>query len=149
MTMPESPSLRAEMLSSMLLELIEILRDRQGDTWSAIVRIASGNSATIAIDDTRIHVQVTGDQELQITIAAAEPDAINDFESTGMALRNIMFGKSTLEKAVASSKIFIRASFGDLLKIRAIVTSVLIDAEVEPRLLSLWTKFDQQWLNKS
>lgn len=144
--MTESPSLRAELLSSMLLELIEILRDRQGDTWSAIVRIASGNSATIAIDDARIHVHVAGDQELQITISTAEPDAINDFESTGLALRNIMFGKSTLEKAVASSKIFIRASFGDLLKIRAIVKSVLLDAEVEPRLLRLWAKFDQEWL---
>ncbi len=146
MTMTDSPLPRAELLSSMLLELIEILRDRQGDTWSAIIRIASGKSATIAIDDTRIHVHVADDQELQITIADAEPDALNDFESTGLALRNIMFGKSTLEKAVASSKIFIRASFGDLLKIRSIVQSVLLDTEVEPRLLRLWTKFDQEWL---
>jgi hypothetical protein len=146
MTMTDSPLTRAELLASMLLELIEILRDRQGDTWSAIIRIAAGKSATIAIDDTRILVNVADDQELQITIADAEPDAINDFESTGRALCNIMFGKSTLEKAVASSKIFIRASFGDLLKIRAIVKSVLLDSEVEPRLLNLWAKFDQQWL---
>lgn len=147
MTTLDSPLPRAELLSTMLLELIDILRDRQGDTWSAIIRIAAGKSATIAIDDTRILVNVADDQELQITIADAEPDALNDFESTGLALRNIMFGKSTLEKAVASSKIFIRASFGDLLKIRAIVKSVLLDSEVEPRLLNLWTKFDQQWLN--
>ncbi len=146
MTTIDSTSLRAEMLSSMLLELIEILRDRQGDTWSAIIRIASGKSATIAIDDARIYVQVADEQELQIKISAAEPDAINDFESTSLVLCNIMFGKSTLEKAVASSKIFIRASFGDLLKIRAIVKSVLLDTEVDPRLLRLWTKFDQEWL---
>jgi hypothetical protein len=145
MTIPEAPSLRSELLSSMLLELIEILRDRQGDTWSAIVRIASGNSATIAIDDVRIHLAAEGGQELQITISTAELGTLNDFESTGLVLRNIMFGKSTLEKAVASSKIFIRASFSDLLKIRSIVTSVLIDTQVDPRLLSLWTKFDQEW----
>lgn len=136
---------RAAMLSSMLLELIEILRDRQGETWAAIVRVASGKSATIAIDEARIHVQVKGGQELQITISEAEPDAVNDFESTGLALRNIMFGKSTLEKSVASGKIFIRASFGDLLKIRSIVTAVLLDTEIDPRLLSLWGKFDQEW----
>jgi hypothetical protein len=130
----------------MLLELIEILRDRQGETWSAIIRIAAGKSATIEIDNTRIHVQTADDQELQITISTAEPDTLNDFESTGLALRNIMFGKSTLERAVASGKIFIRASFGDLLKIRSIVQSVLLDSEIDPRLLRLWTKFDQEWL---
>jgi len=85
-------------------------------------------------------------QELQITISTAEPDALNDFESTGLALRNIMFGKSTLERAVASGKIFIRASLGELLKIRLIVKSVLLDSEVDPRLLCLWEKFDQEWL---
>ena len=143
--MSDSLSPRAAMLSSMLLELIEILRDRQGETWAAIVRVASGKSATIAIDEARIHVQVEGGQELQITIFEAEPDAVNDFESTGLALRNIMFGKSTLEKSVASGKIFIRASFGDLLKIRSIVTAVLLDTEIDPRLLSLWGKFDQEW----
>jgi hypothetical protein len=143
--MSDSLSPRAAMLSSMLLELIEILRDRQGETWAAIVRVASGKSATIAIDEARIHVQVEGRQELQITISEAEPDAVNDFESTGLALRNIMFGKSTLEKSVASGKIFIRASFGDLLKIRSIVTAVLLDTEIDPRLLSLWGRFDQEW----
>ena len=143
--MSDSLSPRAAMLSSMLLELIEILRDRQGETWAAIVRVASGKSATIAIDEARIHVQVEGGQELQITISEAEPDAVNDFESTGVALRNIMFGKSTLEKSVASGKIFIRASFGDLLKIRSIVTAVLLDTEIDPRLLSLWGRFDQEW----
>jgi len=143
--MPDSLSPRAAILSSMLLELIEILRDRQGDTWAAIMNIASGKSATIAIDEARIHVQVEGGQELQITISEAEPDATNDFESNGLALRNIMFGKSTLEKSVASGKIFIRASFGDLLKIRSIVTAVLLDTEIDPRLLSLWGRFDQEW----
>ena len=143
--MPDSQSPRAAMLSSMLLELIEILRDRQGETWAAIVRVASGKSATIAIDEARIHVQVEGEQELQITISDADPEASNDFESTGLALRNIMFGKSTLEKSVASGKIFIRASFGDLLKIRSIVTAVLLDTEIDPRLLSLWGRFDQEW----
>jgi hypothetical protein len=146
MTMYDSPSPRTELLSSMLLELIEILRDRQGETWSAIIHIAAGKSATIAIDNTRIHVQTADGQELQITISTAEPDALNDFESTGLALRNIMFGKSTLERAVASGKIFIRASFGELLKIRSIVQSVLLDSEVDPRLLCLWEKFDQEWL---
>ena len=145
MTMTDLPSSRAELLSSMLLELIEILRDRQGNTWLAIVSIASGNSATIAIDEARIHVQAEGEQELQITISTAETDAPNDFESTGLVLRNIMFGRSTLEKAVASGKIFIRASFGELLKIRSIVTSVLLDTEVDPRLLSLWKRFEQEW----
>ncbi|WP_201323789.1 hypothetical protein [Pseudanabaena sp. lw0831] len=143
--MPDSPSPRAELLSSMLLELIEILRDRQGSTWLAIVRIASGNSATIAIDEARIHLHASGGQELQITISTAETDALNDFESTGIVLRNVMFGRSTLEKAVASGKIFIRASFGELLKIRSIVSSVLLDTEVDPRLLRLWTRFDREW----
>ncbi len=146
MTMYDSPSPRTELLSSMLLELIEILRDRQGETWSAIIHIAAGKSATNAIDNTRIHVQTADGQELQITISTAEPDALNDFESTGLALRNIMFGKSTLERAVASGKIFIRASLGELLKIRLIVKSVLLDSEVDPRLLCLWEKFDQEWL---
>jgi hypothetical protein len=143
MTTPASP--RADLLSEMLLELIEILRDRQGDTWAAIARIASGKSATIAIDGTRIYVQVEGEQDLQITISDAKPDAINDFEGNGRALRNVMFGKSTLEKSVASGKIFIRASFGDLLKIRAVVNSVLADTEIEPRLLNLWHRFDREW----
>ncbi len=143
MTTPVSS--RADLLSAMLLELIEILRDRQGDTWAAIARIASDKSATIAIDDTRIYVQVEGEQDLQITISDAEPNAINDFESTGRALRNIMFGKSTLEKSVASGKIFIRASFGDLLKIRAVVNSVLAQTDIEPRLLDLWHRFDREW----
>ena len=83
MTTPASP--RTDLLSEMLLELIEILRDRQGDTWAAIARIASGKSATIAIDGTRIYVQVEGEQDLQITISDAKPDAINDFE--GKVLR--------------------------------------------------------------
>ncbi|PZV14036.1 MAG: hypothetical protein DCF20_14065 [Pseudanabaena sp.] len=145
MTIPASPSSKSELLSSMLLELIEILRDRQGDTWSSIINIASGKSATIAIDDARIHLQAEGGQELQITVSTAEPDAINDFESTGIALRKIMFGKSTLEKSVASGKIFIRASFGDLLKIRSVVASVLADTEIDQRLLSLWNRFDREW----
>jgi len=153
MTIPASS--RSALLSALLLELIEILRDRKGDTWAAIIRIAADKSATIAVDDARIYVQVEGGQEMQITISEAksdaksdvETDAVNDFESTGRALRNIMFGKSTLEKSVASGKIFIRASFGDLLKIRSIVASVLADTEIDPRLLSLWTRFDQEWEN--
>ena len=149
MTIPASS--RSALLSALLLELIEILRDRKGDTWAAIIRIAADKSATIAVDDARIYVQVKGGQEMQITISEAKSDAesddVNDFESTGRALRNIMFGKSTLEKSVASGKIFIRASFGDLLKIRSIVASVLADTEIDPRLLSLWTRFDQEWEN--
>ncbi len=145
MTNPASS--QSALLSALLLELIEILRDRKGDVWAAIIRIAADKSATIAVDDARIYVQVEGGQEMKITISEVKSDAdnANDFESTGRALRNIMFGKSTLEKSVASGKIFIRASFGDLLKIRSIVAAVLADTEIDPRLLSLWTRFDQEW----
>lgn len=143
-----SSSSRVELLSSLMSELIEILRDRQGDTWAAIVRIASGKSATIAIDDTRLYLQaevaeVSEDLNLQIT--TADPEADNSFESTGKALINVMFGRSSLDKAVASGKIFIRAGFGDLLKIRAVVASVLADTANEPRLQSLWERFEREW----
>jgi hypothetical protein len=60
-----------------------------------------------------------------------------------------MFGRSSLDKSVASGKIFIGASFGDLLKIRAVVTSVLEETQIEPRLLYLWTKFERGWEGKS
>ncbi|WP_271254860.1 hypothetical protein [Pseudanabaena sp. Chao 1811] len=140
-----SSSSRMEILSDLMSELIEILRDRQGDTWAAIVRIASGKSATIAIDDTRLYLQAEGGQDLKITITEAEPEANNSFESTGEALRDVMFGRSSLDKAVASGKIFIRAGFGDLLKIRAVVASVLTDATNEPRLQNLWERFEREW----
>lgn len=140
-----SLSSRAELLSTLLLELIEILRDRQGDTWLAIVRIAAGKSATIAIDEIRLFVQVEGGQELNLQIAAAEPEAKNSFESTGAALCDVMFGRSSLDKAVASGKIFIRASFGDLLKIRTVVSAVLADTANEPRLQNLWERFEREW----
>ena len=140
-----SSSSRADLLSEMLLELVEILRDRQGDTWAAIVRAASGKSATIAIDDTRIHLQAEGGQELHLKISAADPDVDNAFESTGEALSNVMFGRESLDKSVASGKIFIRASFGNLLKIRSVVASVLTDSSTEPRLQSLWERFENAW----
>ena len=140
------PSLsRADLLSKMLLELIEILRDRSGDTWAAIVRVAANKSATLAIDDTRIYLQAEGRQELQIQIFDADPIAENDFESTGKVLSDVMFGRSSLDKSVASGKIFIRASFGDLLKIRSVVASVLADTATEPRLQSLWERFEREW----
>lgn len=140
------PSLsRADLLSEMLLELIEILRDRSGDTWAAIVRVAANKSATLAIDDTRIYLQAEGRQELQIQISDADPIAENDFESTGKVLSDVMFGRSSLDKSVASGKIFIRASFGDLLKIRSVVASVLADTATEPRLQSLWERFEREW----
>lgn len=140
------PSLsRADLLSEMLLELIEILRDRSGDTWAAIVRVAANKSATLAIDDTRIYLQAEGRQELQIQIFDADPIAENDFESTGKVLSDVMFGRSSLDKSVASGKIFIRASFGDLLKIRSVVASVLADTATEPRLQSLWERFEREW----
>ncbi len=140
------PSLsRADLLSEMLLELIEILRDRSGDTWTAIVRVAANKSAAIAIDDTRIYLQAEGGQELQIKISDADPIAENDFESTGRTLCDLMFGRASLDKSVASGKIFIRASFGDLLKIRSIVASVLADTAIEPRLQSLWERFEREW----
>lgn len=145
MTISASASSRAELLSALLLELIEILRDRQGDTWLAIVRIAAGKSATIAIDDTRLYVSVENGADLQLKISAADPDAENSFESKGSALKDVMFGRSSLEKCVASGKIFIRASFGDLLKIRSVVAAVLMDSEVEPRLLNLWERFNREW----
>jgi|JFJP01.1.fsa_nt_gi hypothetical protein len=143
-----SPS-RVELLANLMSELIEILRDRQGDTWDAIVRIASGKSATIAIDDTRLYLQAEVGQDLNLQInlqiTVADPEANNSFESTGKALIDVMFGRSSLDKAVASGKIFIRASFGDLLKIRAVVASVLADAKNEPRLQSLWERFENEW----
>ncbi len=138
-------SSRADLLSEMLLALIEILRDRQGDTWDAIVLTASGKSATIAIDDTRIHLQVEIGETLQIKLSAPESDAKSAFESTGKTLCDIMFGRTSLDKSVASGKICIYASFGDLLKIRAIVAAVLADTKTEPRLQSLWEKFDREW----
>ena len=142
----EIPSLsRADLLSEMLLELIEILRDRSGDTWTAIVRVAANKSAAIAIDDTRIYLQAEGGQELQIKISDADPIAENDFESVGRTLCDVMFGRASLDKSVASGKIFIRASFGDLLKIRSVVAAVLAATEIEPRLLSLWTRFEREW----
>jgi len=140
-----SSSSRMEILSDLMSELIEILRDRQGDTWAAIVRIASGKSATIAIDDTRLYLQAEGGQDLKIAITEADPEANNSFESTGEALRDVMFGRSSLDKAVASGKIFIRAGFGDLLKIRAVVASVLAEATNEPRLQNLWERFEREW----
>lgn len=140
-----SSSSRMEILSDLMSELIEILRDRQGDTWAAIVRIASGKSATIAIDDTRLYLQAEGGQDLKISITEADPEANNSFESTGEALRDVMFGRSSLDKAVASGKIFIRAGFGDLLKIRAVVASVLAEATNEPRLQNLWERFEREW----
>ncbi len=136
---------RSSLLSEMLLELIEILRDRQGNTWNAIVRIASGKSATIAIDDTRIHLQVDGGEALEIKFSIPEPDANSAFESTGKTLSDVMFGRTSLDKSVASGKICIYASIGDLLKIRSIVAAVLADAQTEPRLQSLWRKFDREW----
>ena len=140
------PSLsRTDLLSKMLLELIEILRDRSGDTWAAIVRVAANKSATLAIDDTRIYLQAEGRQELQIQIFDADPIAENDFESTGKVLSDVMFGRASLDKSVASGKIFIRASFGDLLKIRSVVASVLADTATEPRLQSLWERFEREW----
>ena len=140
-----SSSSRADLLSDMLLELVEVLRDRQGDTWDAIVRVASGKSATIAIDDTRIYLQAEGGQELYLKISAADPDVDNAFESTGKALSNVMFGRESLDKSVASGKIFIRASFGNLLKIRSVVAAVLADSSTEPRLQSLWERFENAW----
>jgi hypothetical protein len=136
---------RFHLLSSLLLELIAILRDRQGDTWTAIAKVAAHRSATIAIDDTRLYVQVTGSPELEVQIQAADPDAENAFEATGDTLRDIMFGRSSLEKSVASGKVLIHANFSNLWKIRAVVASVLMDAEVEPRLLAIWQKFDRNW----
>lgn len=129
----------------MLLELIEILRDRQGDTWAAIVKAALGKSATIAIDDTRLYLQAEGGQELQLKITAADPEANNSFESTGKTLCDVMFGRTSLDKSVASGKIFIRASFGNLLKIRTVVAAVLADTASEPRLQSLWERFEREW----
>ena len=140
-----SSSSRADLLSDMLLELVEILRDRQGDTWDAIVRAASGKSATIAIDDTRIYLQAEGGQELYLKISAANPDVDNAFESTGEALSNVMLGRESLDRSVASGKIFIRASFGNLLKIRSVVAAVLADSSTEPRLQSLWERFENAW----
>lgn len=140
-----SSSSRADLLSDMLLELVEILRDRQGDTWDAIVRAASGKSATIAIDDTRIYLQAEGGQELYLKVFAADPDVDNAFESTGEALSNVMFGRESLDKSVASGKIFIRTSFGNLLKIRSVVAAVLADSSTEPRLQSLWERFENAW----
>jgi len=139
----DSSSTKETFLSSLLIELIEILRDRQGETWAAIAIVAAGKSATIAIDDTRLFLQV--EHDLAVTVSGANPDTSNDFESNGITLKNIMFGRSSLDKSVASGKIFIHASFGDLLKIRAIVASVLADSANEQRLASLWQRFDQEW----
>ena len=136
---------RNELLSELLLALIGILRDRQGDTWAAIIRAAAGKSATIAINDTRLYLQTEGGQELQLKIAAADPEANNSFESTGETLCDVMFGRTSLDKSVASGKIFIRASFGNLLKIRTVVAAVLADTASEPRLQSLWERFEREW----
>ena len=136
---------RNELLSELLLELIGILRDRQGDTWAAIIRASAGKSATIAIDDTRLYLQAEGGQELQLKISAADPEANNSFESTGETLCDVMFGRTSLDKSVASGKIFIRASFGNLLKIRTVVAAVLADTASEPRLQSLWERFEREW----
>jgi len=136
---------RNELLSELLLELIGILRDRQGDTWAAIIRASAGKSATIAIDDTRLYLQAEGGQELQLKISAADPEANNSFESTGETLCDVMFGRTSLDKSVASGKIFIRASFGNLLKIRTVVAAVLANTASEPRLQSLWERFEREW----
>lgn len=139
-------SSRTALLTELLLELVEILRDRQGDTWKAIAQVATGKSATIAIDDVRLHIQAQGEQEnLQLLITAPDADTDNSFESKGITLRNIMFGKTSLDKAVASGKIMLRASFGDLLKIRNVVSAVLADTESDSRLAQLWQRFDQEW----
>lgn len=142
--MPEM-SVRFQLLSSLLLELIAILRDRQGDTWTAIAKVAAHRAATIAIDDTRLYIKVASAPDLEVQIQTAAPDIENSFEATGDALRDIMFGRSSLEKSVASGKVMIRANFSSLWKIRAVVASVLVDAEVEPRLSEVWRKFDQNW----
>jgi hypothetical protein len=138
-------STRFQLLSSLLLELIAILRDRQGDTWAAIAKIAANRSASIAVDDARIQIQVGGSPDLEVQIQAAAPDAENSFEATGDALRDIMFGRSSLEKSVASGKVCIHTNFSNLWKIRAVVAAVLVDAETDPNILEIWQKFDQNW----
>lgn len=136
---------RFDLLSSLLLDLIDILRDRQGDTWSAIALIAANKSATIAIDDIGILLRVGDAPTLPMHIEIASSTDYS-FECSGAVLQEIMFGRMSLERAVASGKVLIRAGFGDLLKIRKIVASVLLDVDTDVRLLNLWQRFSREWL---
>ncbi|MDY6806537.1 MAG: hypothetical protein SXA11_22390 [Cyanobacteriota bacterium] len=131
-----------EQLAAWLNRLIEILRLQGGETWLALVQIASGKTAAIALDGIALEVTAVGGDALQLLFNyALSPNSIN-FRSDADTLRDIVAGRLTLDAALANGKIYARNHLDELLSMYKLVMRILADSATNPQLQELWMEFD-------
>jgi hypothetical protein len=134
-----------EKLAIWLHSLVEILRSQGGSTWTNLVSTIAGKTAVIDIDGIQLRLRANNSQPLKVDIDyPGQVESVN-FRSDAETLRDMIAGRLTLDKAVATGQIHLRGTLSELLSIYKLAMDILADSAINPQLQRLWEEFDDMW----
>lgn len=143
--MPNSSIRSSERLEELLHRFVDVLRFEQGYTWDLLVRITDGRSAVIEFEGYRLHLEGRGADGYELVTSPGDPDAPLNFRTDGSTVRDLIAGQETLDGALSSGRVFVRAGLDDLLAMYQLVMNVLADAPRSAALRRLFHEFDTTW----
>jgi hypothetical protein len=134
-----------DQLAELLRRLIETLRRKGGGTWQALVRLVSGKTIAIALDQTLLQIKAEGGDHLQLNFEYTVSREAIHFQINAETLRKIVAGQLTVDKAVAEGQIYARHELDEFLSTYELIMRILADSAINPELQALWKEFDQTW----
>lgn len=134
-----------QQLALWLNRLVEILRHQGGTTWETLARTVAGKTAAIEIDGIRLRLTAGPGEPLSVEIDPIESAEAVNFRSEAETLRDLIAGRLTLDKAVATGQIHLRGTLSELLGIYKLTMDIVADSAINPELQRLWEEFDDGW----
>src|SRR5688500_15799174 len=113
-------------------ELVEIMRARGGPTWDLLVRTASGRSVTVDIDNYVVRLDGHAEPDFHVRAYGRQSPSAASFRIDRETLGSIVAGRLTVDGAIATGRIFVRASLADLLWAYLLTMNLLADTPSNP-----------------
>lgn len=143
--MPNSSTDAGQLLTDLLLRLVEIQRRRKGFTWELLRRVSAGRVGRIELDGHRLRLEASEKEPYALDIRRDDEDLPLHFRADGATLLQILRGRLTLDRAMIEGRVATRAKLADLLGIYLLVMSILADAPVDREIRGLLHEWEATW----
>jgi hypothetical protein len=128
-----------------LHQLVAIIRYNNQFAWQLMKEVTANRHIVIEIDGCRISLTTTGQKDYQLKTKLADAAEQSRFITTGDVLRKIIDGQITLDYAIVTEQIYIRATIQELISIYRLVICLLAEGAVNSKMQLLWKDFNKEW----
>jgi len=133
------------LLNALIQELVAHIQYSNGFLLDLLKEVTLKKKAVIALDDIYLQLESKGSRKYQLKVSVATNTEVVHFSTKGDYLRAIVNGEITLDKAIATHKVFAQGSLEDLLGIYRLAIGLLVEGPTDPNLREIWNTFDAEW----